>query len=81
MKFDHYFAIYETAPDKDGNKKYFEYNILEKRLLEIEEFTYIAYRESGCWSNIVLDENCLRKMLEKDMNNTISIEIKEIKNA
>ena len=81
MKFSDYFAIYETAPDNAGNKKYFEYNILEKRLLEIEEFTYISYRESGCWSNIVADEICLRKMLEKEMNNKIRIEIKEIKNA
>ena len=80
MRFEDYFAIYEIAPDNNGNKKYFEYNILEKRLLEIEEFTYISYRESGCWSNIIPDENCLRKMLEK-MNNNIKIEIKEIKNA
>ena len=80
MKFEDYFAIYETAPDNAGNKKYFEYNILEKRLLEIEEFTYHCYRELGSWTNLVPDENCLRKMLEKELNKH-RIEIKEIKNA
>ena len=80
MKFEDYFAIYETAPDNAGNKKYFEYNILEKRLLEIEEFTYHCYREEGGWTNLVPDENCLRKLLENEINNN-KIEIKEIKNA
>ena len=80
MKFEDYFAIYETALDNAGNKKYFEYIILEKRLLEIEEFTYLCYREEGGWTNLVPDENCLRKLLENEINNN-KIEIKEIKNA
>ena len=80
MKLNDYFAIYETAPDKDGNKKYFEYNILEKRLLEIEEFTYQCYREAGSWTNLVPDEKCLREMIKYELNKH-RIEIKEIKNA
>ena len=80
MKFIDYFAIYETYPDSEGKKKYFEYNILEKRLLEIEEFTYYCYKETGSWSNLVTDEKCLRKMIqqmESEIDNRF--QIKEIK--
>ena len=79
MKFTDYFAIYVTAPDRYGKEKYFEYNILEKRLLQIEEFTYHCYREAGVWSNLVTDETCLRKMIqqmESERNNRF--QIKEI---
>ena len=80
MSFADYFAIYETYEDTEGKKKYFEYNILEKRLLEIEEFTYHCYREAGVWSNLVTDETCLRTMIqqmEAERNN--KFQIKEIK--
>ena len=79
MKFSDYFAIYVTAPNKEGNMKYFEYNILEKRLLEIEEFTYHCYKEAGCWSNLVPDENCLRKMIQQmESERNKRFQIKEI---
>ena len=76
MKFNDYFSIYETTPDVNGNKKYFEYNVLEDRLLEISEYTYKCYRETGAWTNLVPDERCLRKMLEIGKN--IRVEVKEI---
>ena len=80
MKFIDYFAIYETYPDAEGKKKYFEYNILEKRLLEIQEFTYNCYRETGSWSNLVPDENCLRKMIQQmEAERNKMFQIKEIK--
>ena len=78
MNFADYFSIYVTAPDKDGNMKYFEYNMLEDRLLEISEYTYKCYRESGAWSNLVPDETCLREMLNIGKN---IVKVKEIKNA
>lgn len=80
MNLNDYFAIYETYPDIGSKKKYFEYSILEKRLLEIEEFTYHCYKEAGCWSNLVPDENCLRKMIQQmESERNKMFQIKEIK--
>ena len=65
MKFTDYFAIYVTAPNEEGSMKYFEYNILEDRLLEISAHTWACYKEAGAYSNLVTDENCLRNMIKR----------------
>lgn len=65
MRFSDYFAVYVTAPNKEGSMKYFEYNILEDRLLEINAHTWACYRQAGVSSNLVTDEICLRNMLKR----------------